>query len=79
MNNIDNNIMIETINHLKYSLKELKNLVFYKEEMLKKLILYQQENCKHNWIIDSTDQIDGYKESVNIKYCTICNCTDTTF
>jgi len=79
MNNIDNNIIIETIYHLETSLRDLKNLVFHKEEMLKKLILYQQKECKHDWVIDSTDQINGYKESVNIKYCTICKCTDTTF
>ena len=43
MNNIDNNIIIETIYHLETSLRDLKNLVFHKEEMLKKLILYQQK------------------------------------
>ena len=79
MNNADNNIIIETIHHLKGSIKELKNVLFYKEEMLKKLILHQQKHCKHEWIIDSTDQINEYIECVNIRYCSLCNYTDPTF
>ncbi len=70
-------ILADTIDHLKFSIKELDNMVFYKKELLKKAILYQQSNCKHTWNIDYIDQLDGYKESVTIKYCDICECTDT--
>lgn len=70
-------ILAETIDHIKMSINELDNMVFYKKELLKKLILYQQSMCKHNWNIDYIDQLDGYKESVRIKYCDICEYTDT--
>lgn len=71
-------LLEETINNLESSIKELSNLVFYKKELLKKLISYRQKTCNHYWIIDSTDQLEGYKECVTIKYCNYCNYTDNT-
>lgn len=70
-------ILSDTIDHLKFSIRELDNMVFYKKELLKKVILYQQSKCNHNWNIDYIDQLDGYKESVTIKYCDICEYTNT--
>ncbi len=72
-------LLEETINNLETSIKELSNLVFYKKELLGKLILHRQNTCKHDWIVDSTDQLDGYKECVTIKYCNNCDYTDNTF
>ena len=69
-------LLEETINNLETSIKELNNLVFYKKELLGKLILYRQNTCKHDWVVDSTDQLDGYREGVNIKYCNTCDYTD---
>ncbi len=29
-------------------------------------------NCKHEWINDNVDQMEGYRLSVPIKYCNKC-------
>jgi hypothetical protein len=73
---MNNDILIETINHLETSIKELNNLVYYKKELLEKLISYQQKTCQHDWVLDSIDQLNGYSECLNIKYCCKCNYTD---
>jgi len=35
-------------------------------------------NCKHEWINDNIDQMEGYRLSVPIKYCNKCSLTDST-
>ena len=35
-------------------------------------------NCKHEWINDNIDQMEGYRLSVPIKYCNKCCLTDNT-
>ena len=51
--------------------EELKD----KESELKRVETYLKYNCKHNWIIDSIDQMKGYKRCVTIKYCSECELT----
>ncbi len=69
---MNNNILLETIEVLRYSIRDLKNLIFYKEELLEKLLKKQQSNCQHVWINDSIDKMDGYTECFPIKYCREC-------
>ena len=35
-------------------------------------------NCKHEWVNDNIDQMEGYKLSVPIKYCNKCQSTYNT-
>ena len=42
------------------------------ETELKKLKQFLRLNCKHNWVSDHVDLMKGYRESVPIKYCEIC-------
>ena len=59
----------QEIVNLKEELKE-------KEEDLKKAETYLKFNCNHNWITDSIDSMEGYKEGIIIKYCTECELSD---
>ena len=35
-------------------------------------------NCKHEWVNDNIDQMEGYKLSTPIKYCNKCQSTYNT-
>ena len=43
-----------------------------KEADLKKVETYLKYNCQHNWITDSVDSMEGYKQGIIIKYCEKC-------
>lgn len=58
------------INKLNYELNE-------KKEELDNIYKYLYENCKHEIVQDYVDQMDGYKLSIPIKYCTKCELTFT--
>tara|TARA_Y100000817_G_C16450298_1_gene364723 strand:+ start:191 stop:451 length:261 start_codon:yes stop_codon:yes gene_type:complete len=62
--------LYQDIVNLKEELKE-------KEEELKRFETYLQYNCNHNWITDSVDQMNGYRQGILIKYCEKCELTIT--
>ena len=55
----------QEIVNLKEELKE-------KEEDLLKVKKYLNVHCKHNWVTDSIDSMEGYKQGIIIKYCDNC-------
>tara|TARA_B110000046_G_scaffold177578_1_gene204536 strand:+ start:19706 stop:19930 length:225 start_codon:yes stop_codon:yes gene_type:complete len=69
-------LVFETINDVKDTIKNLKNVTFKQEELLYKLISHSQQNCPHDWVRDSIDRMDNYSESNVIDYCSICELTD---
>lgn len=71
----NDDIILETINGMRETIKTLKNVIFKKEELLNKLISHSQSNCTHDWIVDSIDKMDSYSESNIIKYCAKCELT----
>ena len=56
------------VDRLNYIIKE-------KKETLDDIYKYLYRNCKHEIVNDFVDQMDGYKLSIPIKYCTKCNLT----
>ena len=56
------------VNKLTHALKE-------KKETLDDIYKYLYKNCKHEIVNDFVDQMEGYKLSIPIKYCTKCNLT----
>tara|TARA_Y100000389_G_C17426222_1_gene499690 strand:- start:177 stop:398 length:222 start_codon:yes stop_codon:yes gene_type:complete len=65
----------EFITLLESDIRDTKNLLYEKEELLKKSINLLQNSCEHEIIVDFIDKMDGYKESVMIKYCKKCEKT----
>ena len=67
---------------ISYKIKTYQEVVNLKEELkekeedLKKAETYLKFNCNHNWITDSIDSMEGYKEGIIIKYCTECELSD---
>ena len=57
---------------------DLENLLKEKKERLTETKKYLMYNCKHTWIKDSIDCMEGYKEDVAITYCDKCELTLTT-
>ena len=57
--------LYQSIVNLREELKE-------KEADLKKVETYLKYNCQHNWITDSVDSMEGYKQGIIIKYCEKC-------
>ena len=57
---------------------DLDNLLKEKKERLKQTKKYLMYNCKHTWIKDSIDCMEGYKQDVAITYCDKCELTLTT-
>jgi hypothetical protein len=72
----DMGVVLETINGLRDTIKNLKNITFKQEELLYKLVSYSQNNCTHAWIKDSIDKMENYSESNIIEYCSICELTN---
>lgn len=56
------------VNRLTQTLKE-------KKETLDNIYKYLYKNCEHEIVNDFVDQMEGYKLSIPIKYCTKCNLT----
>ncbi len=54
------------VDRLTHKLKE-------KKETLDDIYKYLHKNCKHEIVHDFVDQMDGYKLSIPITYCTKCN------
>ena len=91
-NKIDIKFCIDIKDELVSELKDMRNSLFYKEDEIKKLkenIMEKEtqirkmrvriaENCQHEWETDYIDCINGYKLSVPIKYCKLCELTDAT-
>ena len=46
-----------------------------KKEILNDIYKYLYTHCKHEIVNDYVDQMEGYKLSIPIKYCTKCNLT----
>ena len=57
---------------------DLENLLKEKKERLTQTKKYLMYNCKHTWIKDSIDCMEGYKQDVAITYCDKCELTLTT-
>ena len=72
---MENNILFLCKETIIQDIKQLKDMIYYKEEFLKKITLQLQEECKHKIIVDHVDLLDGYRESVKIKYCEVCEKT----
>ncbi len=72
---MDNTILYNLKLTLEKEIKQTKDIIFEKEEILKSINKLFQENCNHQIITDYIDQIDGYKESIQIKYCEKCEKT----
>lgn len=72
---MDNNILHELKLVLEKEIKQGKDIIFEKEEILKDINKKIQDNCNHSIITDYIDQMEGYKESIQIKYCEICEKT----
>ena len=52
-----------------------KNMLYEKELLLKEITEYIQNNCNHDIITDYIDKLEGFKESICIKYCKLCEKT----
>lgn len=50
----------------------LRSLLEDTEEDLERFKKYLYTHCHHNWITDSIDSMEGFKEGQLIKYCDIC-------
>lgn len=72
---MDNDILYELKLVLEKEIKQYKDIIFEKEEILKNINKKIQDNCNHRIITDHIDQMEGYKESIQIKYCEICEKT----
>lgn len=78
---MENNSIQHIINYKNYLEREIismeNKLKDYSVEFenVKTFIL---NNCKHEWINDNVDQMEGYKLSVPIKYCNKCYLTNNT-
>lgn len=63
------------ISHKKKLVRQIHNLKLLleeSEESLAKFQKYLATNCEHEWVVDSIDSIQGYKEGQLIKYCENC-------
>ena len=60
------------IAYLEIALKEEK-------EKLEKFNKYMCYKCKHSWIDDHIDCLEGYKLAVPIRYCEYCELNYNTF
>ena len=63
---------------ISYKIKTYQEVVNLKEELkekeedLLKVKKYLNVHCKHNWVTDSIDSMEGYKQGIIIKYCDNC-------
>ena len=73
MNN--SNILYTFKNIVENDIQNCKNYIYEKEGVLKKITDLIQNECKHDIITDYIDMLEGYKESVRIKYCKVCEKT----
>lgn len=72
---MDNEILYELQSIIENEIKQTKDVLFEKENYLKKITLLIQKNCEHEIITDYIDLLNGYRESVMIKYCKKCEKT----
>ena len=72
---VEINGLPDIISYKKRLYQEVVNLreeLKEKEADLKKVETYLKYNCQHNWITDSVDSMEGYKQGIIIKYCEKC-------
>ena len=72
---MENNILFLCKETITQELKQLKDMIYFKEELLKKITAQLQDECEHRIVIDHVDLLAGYRESVKIKYCEVCEKT----
>ena len=68
----NDNMLYDFRDWLIEDIRILKSIVYEKENNLKKINNEIINSCTHEWIVDYIDKLDGYKESVMIKYCKKC-------
>jgi len=73
--NITNNILFLYKENIIQEIREMKDMIYYKEELLQKITDQIQSDCEHEIITDYIDLMDGYRESVKINYCKKCEKT----
>ena len=67
--------MIHIINYKEYLEREILSMKNKLEDYnieFENVKIFILKNCKHNWVNDNIDQIEGIQESIPIKYCDIC-------
>ena len=73
--NTNNNILFLCKENIIQEIREMKNMIYYKEELLQKITHQIQTDCQHEIVTDYIDLMDGYRESVKINYCKKCEKT----
>ena len=71
-------LLINYKDFLEREIISAKNKLLDYNKEFDKVKKYIYDNCNHEWINDNIDQMEGYKQSISIKYCDKCLLTKTT-